>query len=166
MIFWSCSGALPAAEMADRRAVAARPARLGWLVLASIVAFTVSAPVAVIASVDRGVGREPAGLAAPRPGESCSDATPAPGSSDVCDDNSPTNGAGGGGLDLGALIPFLAAAVIGVGLAAVAAFVILGRRAAPALAPVDPGEWWTCRACGKSNVVGSPRCYACGTWQG
>ena len=27
------------------------------------------------------------------------------------------------------------------------------------------GEWWLCPKCGSTNVVGSARCYACGTWQ-
>jgi hypothetical protein len=41
---------------------------------------------------------------------------------------------------------------------------VLRRTSAP-LVPADPGEWWTCRTCGKNNVVGSARCYACGAWQ-
>ena len=140
---------------------------LGWLVLGSIIALAVAAPVAALASVGSGAVREGIGQVAPRPGETCPDTTPAPGSSDFCNDTSPTTGdVGGGGLDLGALLPFLAAAVIGGLLALVAAFVVLGRRSSGPLAPVDPGEWWTCRSCGKANVVGSPRCYACGTWQG
>jgi hypothetical protein len=145
---------------------ARRRPRRGWLVLASIAAFAVAAPVAVLASAEDVAVREGIQQAAPRPGESCPDATPAPDSSDVCDDTAPTNAGGAGGLDLGALLPFLAAAVIGGLLALVAAFVVLGRRSAGPLAPIDPGEWWTCRSCGKTNVVGSPRCYACGTWQG
>lgn len=140
---------------------------LGWLALGSIVALTVAAPLAVLASADGAPPREAVGQAAPRPGESCSDATPAPGASDVCDDATPTNGdAGRGGLDLGALLPFVAAAVVGGLLALGAAVVVLGRRSTGPLSPVDPGEWWACRSCGKTNVVGSPRCYACGTWQG
>jgi hypothetical protein len=139
-------------------------------VLGSIIALAVAAPVAALAvgpSAGSGPVREAVGQAAPRPGETCPDTTPAPGSSDFCDDTTPTNGdVGAGGLDLGALLPFLAAAVIGGLLALVAAFVVLGRRSSGPLAPVDPGEWWTCRSCGKTNVVGSPRCYACGTWQG
>jgi len=146
-----------------------RPRRrpgLGWLLLGSIVAFTIAAPVAALAGADGTITRDAAGQAAPRPGETCPDTTPAPGSSDFCDDSTPINGGVGGGLDLGGLLPFLAAAVIGALLALVAAFVVLGRRSTGPLAPVDPGDWWTCRSCGKANVVGSPRCYACGTWQG
>jgi hypothetical protein len=126
----------------------------------------IAAPAAVLAGADGTALREAVRQAAPRPGETCPDATPAPGSSDFCDDTTPVSGPGGGGLDLGALLPFLAAAVIGALLALGAAFVVLGRRSTGPLAPVDPGEWWTCRSCGKTNVVGSPRCYACGTWQG
>ena len=107
-----------------------------------------------------------AALAAPRPGESCPDTTPAPGSSaPVCEDTGGTGGGGGGGLDVAALLPFLAAAVGGAAIALVAAFLVLRRRMAGPVAPADPGEWWTCRSCGRNNVIGSPRCYACGSWQ-
>src|SRR5204862_18167 len=47
-----------------------------------------------------------------------------------------------------------------------AAFLVLRRRASAPVAPADPGEWWTCRKCGRNNVIGSPRCYSCGEWQG
>lgn len=135
--------------------------------LGCIVVLAVAAPVAVLASAQGASDRDSVGAAAPRPGESCSDATPAPGPSDICNDTAPGGvGGGGGGLDLGALIPFIAAAAAGGILAVIATFVVLGRRGSAPLAPVDPGEWWTCRSCGKTNVVGSPRCYACGTWQG
>ena len=140
---------------------------LGWLVLGSIVAIVIAAPAAAVAGADVITVPEAVGQAAPRPGETCPDATPAPGSSDFCDDSTPSNGdVGGGALDLGAVLPFLAAAGIGALLALAAAVVVLGRRSTGPLAPVDPGEWWTCRSCGKTNVVGSARCYACGTWQG
>jgi hypothetical protein len=153
--------------MPDRGHRPSRRLSLGWLVLGAAVALVAAAPVAVLARAADATDRAAVGQEAPRPGESCPDATPAPGSSDVCDDTTPTNGGGGGGgLDLGALLPFLAAAVVGGVLAVIAAFVFLGRRPSAPLAPADPGEWWTCRSCGKSNVVGSPRCYACGTWQG
>ena len=108
-----------------------------------------------------------AALAAPRPGESCPDTTPAPGSSAaVCGEgNGPGGDTGGGGLDLGALLPIVAAGGVGAALALVAAFVFFRRRASAPVAPADPGEWWTCRNCGRNNVLGSPRCYACGEWQ-
>lgn len=82
--------------------------------------------------------------------------------SDICGPNSA--GGGGGGLNLGGLLPIVAIAVVGGVIALIAAFAVLRRTSAP-LVPADPGEWWTCRTCGKNNVVGSARCYACGAWQ-
>lgn len=107
-----------------------------------------------------------AALGAPRPGESCPDVTPAPGSSAaVCGEGNGPEGTPGGGLDLGGLLPFLVAAGGGAIIALGAAFLVLRRRAGAPAAPADPGEWWTCRNCGRNNVIGSPRCYACGEWQ-
>ncbi len=142
-----------------------RGSSLGWLVLAAIVSLAVAAPVAVLAGARDGSSPATVGLEAPRPGESCPDATPEPGSSDVCQDAVPPD-VSVGGIDLGGLLPILAAVVVAGLLALVAAFFVLTRRPSGPLAPTDPGEWWTCRSCGKTNVVGSPRCYACGTWQG
>ena len=113
-----------------------------------------------------------AALGAPRPGDSCPDTTPAttpaPGSTGaVCGegkgpDTTPT----GGSFDLSAALPFLVAAAGGAVIALGAAFLFLRRRAVAPAAPADPGEWWTCKNCGRNNVIGSPRCYACGQWQG
>ena len=104
--------------------------------------------------------------AAPRPGESCFDATAPPsGQQDVCADVNDPDVPAGGGLDLGLLVPILGAAVGGAVLALVLATVWLRRRPEPAAQPTDPGEWWTCRHCGSNNVIGSARCYACGKWQ-
>ena len=104
-------------------------------------------------------------LAVPLPGESCPDTTPAPGASvGLCQEGG-GRVAGGGSLNLGALLPILAAALAGAAIALVAAILVLRRWAAAPVAPADPEEWWTCRNCGKSNVIGSPRCYACGSWQ-
>ena len=77
-------------------------------------------------------------------------------------------GAAAGSLDGGALLPILLAALVGGGLVALAvAYVVMRRRAAVPFVPAEPaGEWWVCRTCGKQNVAGSPRCYACGTWEG
>ena len=72
----------------------------------------------------------------------------------------PAAGEGGG---FGALLPIVAIVVVGGVIALIAAFVVLRRTSAPVV-PADPGEWWTCRTCGKTNVVGSARCYACGAW--
>jgi hypothetical protein len=163
--------------MADRRPVDARVRRrddtlgrrrisAGWLVLASFVALAVAGPVAVLASADGAPPRAAIERDAPRPGESCSDATQAPDPSDVCNDTAVPDVPPGGSLDLGGLLPILIAVVAGAVLALVAVALVLTRRPSASLAPADPGEWWTCRSCGKTNVVGSPRCYACGTWQG
>lgn len=79
----------------------------------------------------------------------------------------PTQPAGGGGLDVGLLVMVgagvaIAGAVVGGG------FLVLRRRPSSPQAPPSPaegGDWWTCRTCGRNNLVGSARCYACGTWQ-
>jgi hypothetical protein len=88
----------------------------------------------------------------------------AAGGFDVC--APPAIGTGGGGIAIGGLLPIILALVVGAGLALAVAFLVLRRRAGGPLDPVDAGEWWTCANCGRQNVVGSPRCYACGTWQG
>jgi ABC-type branched-subunit amino acid transport system permease subunit len=107
-------------------------------------------------------------IGAPRPGESCFDATAPPsGVADVCTDvNDPDVPAGGGSLDLGLLLPILGAAVVGAALALVLGYLFIRRRGDLPVEPADPGEWWTCKHCGSNNVIGSARCYACGTWQG
>jgi hypothetical protein len=99
------------------------------------------------------------------PAETCKpgETMPAGGFSDICGQNSGAGG-GGGGLNVGGLLPIVAIAVVGGVIALIAAFVVLRRTSTP-LVPADPGEWWTCRTCGKNNVVGSARCYACGAWQ-
>jgi hypothetical protein len=112
-------------------------------------------------------------IAVPRPGESCPDATAAPGATlppgsteAVCGEGKgPEGNPGGGSIDLAAVLPFVAAAVGGALIALAAAFLVLRRRTSMPVAPADPGEWWTCRNCGRNNVIGSPRCYACGEWQ-
>lgn len=109
-----------------------------------------------------------AALAAPRPGESCPDATAASGESlPVCGEgNGPETDPGDDdALDVGALLPVIVAGGLGAGLALVAAFVFFRRGGAAPVGAADPGEWWTCRNCGRNNVIGSPRCYACGEWQ-
>lgn len=164
-----CSAGSPA--MPDRPpGTAGRPRRTrragrGWLVVASIVALAVAAPVAVLAGSRDDPNPGPMRLDAPRPGESCPDTTPEPGSSDVCQDALPP-GVTAGGIDLGGLLPILAVVIVGGLLALLALALVVTRRPSGPLAAADPGEWWTCRSCGKANVVGSPRCYDCGTWQG
>jgi hypothetical protein len=152
--------------MADRRPRRRTGRSRGWLVVASFVALGVATPVAVLASTGGGAGPAKVEPAAPAPGQSCPDTTPAPGSSaPICVEVVQPAVNGGGGIDLAGLLPILAGAVVGGLVVLVAVFLFLSRRAAAPLAPADPGEWWTCRNCGKTNVVGSPRCYACGTWQ-
>jgi hypothetical protein len=73
---------------------------------------------------------------------------------------------GGGGIAIGGLLPIVLALVVGAGLALVAAYFVLRRRAGGPLDPVDAGEWWTCANCASQNVVGTSRCYSCGAWQG
>lgn len=105
-------------------------------------------------------------LAAP-PDETClPQATGAQRGFDICSPTAAGTGGGGGGFNLGGVLPILAALVVGAGLALVVAYLVLRRRAGAPLDPVDAGEWWTCRKCGRNNVVGSARCYGCGTWQG
>ena len=141
--------------------------RGSWLVVALAIALAVAMPVAVLGAGDTSVGdRVPGAIepAAPRPGESCPDETPAPGSSDVCADVNDPDVPGGGGLDLGILLPILGALLAGAAIALMVVFVVLRRRPVVPLEPADPGEWWACASCGKTNVIGSARCYACGTW--
>jgi hypothetical protein len=115
-----------------------------------------------------------AALGAPRPGESCPDTTSAPGTTTVpgstaavCGEGKgPVGDPGGGAVDVSGILPFVAAAAGGAVIALAAAFFVLRRRADAPAAPADPGEWWTCANCGRNNVIGSPRCYACGHWQG
>lgn len=68
-------------------------------------------------------------------------------------------------LSVGNILPIFGAVVAAGLLALVVAYFVLRRRASAPLAPADPGEWWTCPKCGSTNVVGSARCYSCGTWQ-
>lgn len=68
-------------------------------------------------------------------------------------------------LSAGILLPVVGVVVAGGALVLVAAYLVLRRRASQPLLPADPGEWWVCPKCGSTNVVGSARCYACGTWQ-
>lgn len=132
--------------------------------LAAALALAAVAPVTVLASGERqlgpvaGPGDRIAALAPPL--ETC-----APGEVrivlglDVC---GPETG-GGPGFNIASLLPIVGLLVGGGLIALLAAFVVLRRTSAPPV-PADPGEWWTCRNCGKTNVVGSARCYACGAW--
>ena len=104
----------------------------------------------------------PVALGVPGPGTECGAEAPASGEHDPCE------GRGGpGGFDFGFVVPLAGAVVLAGVVALGAAYFVLRRRAAPPLnpEPIDAQDWWTCRTCGRNNVVGSARCYACGAWQ-
>ncbi|HUQ43917.1 MAG TPA: hypothetical protein VM451_05835 [Candidatus Limnocylindria bacterium] len=107
-----------------------------------------------------------AASAAPRPGESCFDQTAPPTGEGVCADVNDPDAPAGGSLGLGLLLPIVAAAVGGAVLALAIGYLYVRRRPLPVAEPADPGEWWTCRSCGSNNVIGSARCYSCGSWRG
>lgn len=142
-----------------------RRGSIGRVVAAWLVAFAaVATPITALAADGPVPAHGDVLLAAP-PDETClPQATDAPAGFDICSPPSTGNG-GGGGFNFGGLLPLVGAAVVGAGLALVIAYLVLRRRAGPPLDPIDAGEWWTCRSCGRNNVVGSPRCYSCGTWQ-
>jgi hypothetical protein len=78
--------------------------------------------------------------------------------------DAPTPGSAGGGGVLANIVPLLVIAlVVGVVVAAGAAYVLFRTRGTP-VAPASD-EWWTCSNCGAGNVVGSARCHACSTWR-
>lgn len=154
--------------MPDRTRGRNRRIALAWPLLAVIVGLAAAAPGWVLGGDSSSSGADVRGgeavvLLAP-PDETCQPGeTRAAGDfSNICGEG--PGGGGGGGLSLSGLLPIVAIVVVGGVIALVAAFVVLRRTSAP-LVPADPGEWWTCRTCGKNNVVGSARCYACGAWQ-
>ena len=154
--------------MPDRTRRRHRRISLAWPLLAVIVGLAAAAPAWVLgggsSSSGAGVGRggEAVALLAP-PDETCEpgETRGAGDFSNICGESP---GGGGGVLSLSGLLPIVAIVVVGGVIALIAAFVVLRRTSTP-LVPADPGEWWTCRTCGKNNVVGSARCYACGAWQ-
>ena len=78
--------------------------------------------------------------------------------------DAPTQGGGDGGAFLAGITPLLLIAlVVGVVIAAAAAYILFRTRGAT-VAPASD-EWWTCSNCGAGNVVGSARCHACATWR-
>ena len=86
------------------------------------------------------------------------------------------------GFDVASLLPFVAGG-LGIVLAVLVGWYLFMRRRAsrpflPDEAAAVPGgglggggtgagtgDWWTCRTCGKTNLVGSARCYSCGSLQ-
>jgi hypothetical protein len=156
--------------MPDRRRHRTTSVSPAWIVLAAVMALGVAAPVVVLAggpSRAGAVAAADAGNGIPAlapPPETCrpDETRAAGGVSNICGGDAGSDG--GGGFNVGALLPILGVVAVGGAILLVAAFVILRRTSKP-LVPADPGEWWTCRTCGKANVVGSARCYACGAWQ-
>jgi hypothetical protein len=131
-----------------------------WLVVLAAIAAPIGA-----AAREGGTPPDSSVNRAAPPDETCTPgATFGAGGFDVCSPRAA--GDPGSGFNVGGLLPMLGAVVVGAALALLAAFLVLRRRAGPPLDPIDAGEWWTCRKCGANNVVGSPRCYSCGTWQG
>lgn len=86
-------------------------------------------------------------------------------------------------VDILSLLPFVAggfAVLLAIG---AGWYLVMRRRAArPFVVDGAPGagdahggdvggggagstDWWTCSNCGKTNMVGSARCYSCGSWQ-
>ena len=125
--------------------------------LATVAALSVLAPAVTL-------GRSGAGLAAPAiheaavpEGERCTEGSPNP---DVglkaCEQPL---------LSAANLLPIFGGVGLAGILALVVAFLVFRRRASVPLEPVDAGEWWSCAKCGSTNVIGSARCYSCGTWQ-
>jgi hypothetical protein len=134
-----------------------------WILAVGVVALVAVLAASPAAAVGRerleGTGRV---VAAAPPVESCSPGDlSSTGGFTVCRDEPGGGGAGG----LLSLLPIVVVVVIAGIAVLLGAFLVLERRNRRQLAPVDPGDWWTCRNCGRTNVVGSPRCYACGTWQ-
>jgi hypothetical protein len=75
-------------------------------------------------------------------------------------------GAGGGGgigFELGTIGLLLIGVVVGAAAVLAVGYLVLRWRAGPPPAEV-PDDWWTCPTCGAANIVGSPRCHACGAW--
>ncbi len=142
-----------------RRSNASARALIGLLAVLALLAAGASGAVAGQDASE--VTRQSIFVAAPGD-DPCDSYTPAPGvTEDPCDRG------GGGGVAGGVNLLIVGAGVIVAGgiLALVVTYLVLRRRASGPFVPADPTEWWTCGNCGKSNVVGSPRCYACASWQ-
>jgi hypothetical protein len=76
-------------------------------------------------------------------------------------------------FDVGSVLPFVAGGVAILLAVAVGWFLVMRRRVSQPFLADDVttgagggsgGDWWTCTTCGASNVVGSARCYKCGSW--
>ena len=88
------------------------------------------------------------------------------------------------GFDLASVLPFVGGGVVVLLALAVGWFLLMRRRASrpfladdgagaaaaggagsPGATEAASGEWWRCKSCGSTNMVGSARCYNCGSWQ-
>jgi hypothetical protein len=127
-----------------------------WLVQVAVRSAALAVALSILPAVS------PSGVEAAPPRESC-----APGETTTVSGFGLCSAQGGdGGLNIGGLVLPIVVGVVIAGLGvALLAFLVIERRTTRNLAPVQPGEWWTCGNCGKENLVGSPRCYACGAWQ-
>jgi hypothetical protein len=63
--------------------------------------------------------------------------------------------------------PFLPDEAVAGAAEAAGAAASMGSRGAAggAAGAAASADWWTCRNCGSTNMVGSARCYKCGAWQ-
>jgi hypothetical protein len=63
--------------------------------------------------------------------------------------------------------PFLSDEAVAGSAGATGAAASVGARGASgsAAGAAASADWWTCRNCGSTNMVGSARCYKCGSWQ-
>lgn len=131
-----------------------------WLLIGTVALLALGAVAAPGLALGRGatIVSAPAIHQAAVPGdERCADASPDPDTGQkVCD--TPI-------LTSAVVLPILGLVVASGILALVVAYFVLRRRAAVPLPALDPGEWWKCPNCDATNVVGSARCYSCGTWQ-
>jgi hypothetical protein len=89
-------------------------------------------------------------------------------------------------FSIATLIPFVAAGLVILLGIAVGWYLVMRRRASRPFLPdgadagtagavggtvgaatgasASAGDWWTCKNCGSSNMVGVARCYKCGAW--
>lgn len=162
--------------MPDRpRRTAAFLASLGFLALVAALVLLVALPSMSLAASgrDRPIDRVTIADVPPTVGEDCVD--------------DPDLHPGTGlrecpkGFDVASVVPFVGGGVVVLLAIAVGWFLVMRRRASrpfladdaagvtdaggTSLAGAASGEWWRCKSCGSTNMVGSARCYNCGSWQ-
>lgn len=84
-------------------------------------------------------------------------------------------------FNLATLIPFVGGGILVLLAVALGWYLVMRRRASRPFLPDEAvglggssgavagagaasGEWWTCKSCGSTNMVGVARCYKCGAW--